>query len=119
MQSRSAEERRAELVRLYREASGCVKCPLSQGRTNVVFGNGNANADLMFVGEGPGQHEDLQGLPFVGRAGKLLDQLLVDIGLSRSEVFVANVVKCRPPGNRDPLPRRSRPASRTCTGRST
>jgi uracil-DNA glycosylase len=104
MQSRSAEERREDLVQLYREASACTKCPLSQGRTKVVFGNGNADADLMFVGEGPGQHEDLQGLPFVGRAGKLLDQLLEDIGLSRSDVFVANVVKCRPPGNRDPLP---------------
>jgi len=94
MQSRSAEERRADLVRLYREASACTRCPLSGGRTKVVFGNGNANADLMFVGEGPGQQEDLQGLPFVGRAGKLLDQLLEDIGLSRAEVFVANVVKC-------------------------
>jgi uracil-DNA glycosylase family 4 len=94
MQSRSAEERRAELVDLFHEASGCVRCPLSQGRTKVVFGNGNANADLMFVGEGPGHHEDLQGLPFVGRAGKLLDQLLGDIGLSRQEVFVANVIKC-------------------------
>jgi uracil-DNA glycosylase len=104
MQSRSAEERREDLVRLYREASECTRCPLSEGRTNVVFGNGNANADLMFVGEGPGQHEDLQGLPFVGRAGKLLDQLLGEIGLLRAEVFVANVVKCRPPGNRDPLP---------------
>jgi uracil-DNA glycosylase len=104
MQSRSAEERRADLVELYREASVCTRCPLSEGRTKVVFGNGNANADLMFVGEGPGQHEDLQGLPFVGRAGKLLDQLLGEIGLSRAEVFVANVVKCRPPGNRDPLP---------------
>jgi uracil-DNA glycosylase family 4 len=104
MQSRSAEERREDLVRLFREASVCTRCPLSESRTKVVFGNGNANADLMFVGEGPGQHEDLQGLPFVGRAGKLLDQLLGDIGLSRAEVFVANVVKCRPPGNRDPLP---------------
>src|ERR687895_2155089 len=104
MQSRSAEERREDLVQLYREASGCTRCPLSEGRTNVVFGNGNADADLMFVGEGPGHHEDLQGLPFVGRAGQLLDQLLDGIGLSRSKVFVANVVKCRPPGNRDPLP---------------
>jgi uracil-DNA glycosylase len=104
MQSRSAEERREDLVQLYREASACTRCSLSQGRTKVVFGNGNADADLMFVGEGPGQHEDLQGLPFVGRAGKLLDQLLEAIGLLRSDVFVANVVKCRPPGNRDPLP---------------
>ena len=104
MQSRPAAERREELVALYREASGCVRCPLHQGRNRVVFGNGNADADLMFVGEGPGQQEDLQGLPFVGRAGKLLDQLLEEIGLSRGEVFVTNVVRCRPPGNRDPQP---------------
>ena len=104
MQSRPAAERREELVALYREASGCVRCPLHQGRNRVVFGNGNADADLMFVGEGPGQQEDIQGLPFVGRAGKLLDQLLDEIGLSRGEVFVTNVVRCRPPGNRDPQP---------------
>jgi uracil-DNA glycosylase family 4 len=104
MQSRPAAERREELVALYREASGCVRCPLHEGRTNVVFGNGNADADLMFVGEAPGHHEDLQGLPFVGRAGQLLDQLLGEIGLSRKDVFVANVLKCRPPGNRDPQP---------------
>jgi uracil-DNA glycosylase family 4 len=104
MQSRPAAERREDLVALYREASGCLRCPLHQGRNRVVFGNGNADADLMFVGEGPGQQEDLQGLPFVGRAGKLLDQLLEEIGLSRGEVFVTNVVRCRPPGNRDPQP---------------
>jgi uracil-DNA glycosylase len=102
MQSRSAEERRAELVELYREASGCLRCPLHQGRTKVVFGSGNANADLMFVGEAPGMHEDLQGLPFVGRAGKLLDQLLEGVGLQRGDVFITNVLLCRPPGNRDP-----------------
>jgi uracil-DNA glycosylase len=104
MQSRSAEERRAELVELFHEASGCVRCALHQGRTNVVFGSGNANADLMFVGEAPGMHEDLQGLPFVGRAGKLLDQLLGEVGLQRSDVFITNVLLCRPPGNRDPQP---------------
>src|ERR671922_549706 len=104
MQSRPAAERREDLVALYREASQCVRCPLGQGRTNVVFGNGNADADLMFVGEAPGHHEDVQGLPFVGRAGRLLDQLLEEIGLSRNDVFVANVLKCRPPGNRDPEP---------------
>src|SRR5918998_939495 len=104
MQSRSAEERRAELVELFHEASGCVRCPLHQGRTKVVFGSGNANADLMFVGEAPGMHEDLQGLPFVGRAGKLLDQLLAEVGLERSDVFITNVLLCRPPGNRDPQP---------------
>ena len=104
MQSSPAAERREDLVALYREASGCVRCPLHEGRTNVVFGNGNANADLMFVGEAPGHHEDLQGLPFVGRAGQLLDELLAEIGLSRKDVFVANTLKCRPPGNRDPQP---------------
>ena len=104
MQSRSAEERREDLVELYREASGCVRCPLHQGRTKVVFGSGNADADLMFVGEAPGMHEDLQGLPFVGRAGKLLDQLLGEVGLQRSNVFITNVLLCRPPGNRDPKP---------------
>ena len=104
MHSRSPAERREDLVALYREASGCLRCPLHQGRTNVVFGNGDADADLMFVGEAPGHHEDLQGLPFVGRAGGLLDHLLEEIGLSRQQVFVANVVKCRPPGNRDPQP---------------
>jgi uracil-DNA glycosylase family 4 len=102
MQLRSAEERRADLVELFHEASGCVRCPLHQGRTKVVFGSGNANADLMFVGEAPGMHEDLQGLPFVGRAGKLLDQLLEEVGLRRSDVFITNVLLCRPPGNRDP-----------------
>src|SRR5215216_1948050 len=104
MQSRSASERRADLVALYREASVCERCPLAEGRTNVVFGNGNADAELMFVGEAPGHHEDLQGLPFVGRAGNLLDQLLEEIGLSRRDVFVVNTLKCRPPGNRDPQP---------------
>jgi uracil-DNA glycosylase family 4 len=104
MQSRSAEERRADLIHLYRDASECVRCPLHQGRTKVVFGSGNANADLMFVGEAPGMHEDLQGLPFVGRAGKLLDQLLEEVGLRRSDVFITNVLLCRPPGNRDPQP---------------
>src|SRR5918994_6826987 len=105
MHSRSAEERRAELVELYREAQACARCPLSKTRTQVVFGSGNADADLMFVGEAPGLHEDQQGLPFVGRAGKLLDQLLEEIGLERRrDTFVANVLKSRPPGNRDPLP---------------
>jgi uracil-DNA glycosylase family 4 len=99
-----AAERRERLVEVYREASVCTKCPLSQGRTSVVFGNGNADADLMFVGEAPGAEEDRQGVPFVGRAGKLLDELLSGIGMRREDVFVANVLKCRPPGNRDPQP---------------
>jgi DNA polymerase len=104
MQPRSPEERREELVALYHEVRACTRCPLHEGRTKVVFGNGNANADLMFVGEAPGREEDLQGLPFVGRAGKLLDDLLEGIGLARDDVFVANVLKSRPPGNRDPQP---------------
>jgi uracil-DNA glycosylase len=94
MQPRPAGERREELVALYREASGCLRCALHETRTKVVFGAGNADADLMFVGEAPGQQEDLQGLPFVGRAGKLLDDLIGEIGLTRSDVFVANVLKC-------------------------
>ncbi len=83
---------------------GCTRCPLGEERTQVVVGNGNPNADVMFVGEAPGYHEDRQGLPFVGAAGTLLDELLGGIGLDREEVFVANVLKCRPPGNRDPQP---------------
>jgi uracil-DNA glycosylase len=102
--SRPAAERREELVALLREMREEHECPLAATRTNLVFGNGNADADLMFVGEAPGAREDEQGLPFVGRAGKLLDELLGEIGLSRSEVFVTNVLGCRPPGNRDPLP---------------
>ncbi len=86
------------------ETAACTRCRLAEGRTQVVFGNGDPNADLMFVGEAPGFHEDKQGFPFVGQAGKLLDQLLSGIGLSRDMVFVANVLKCRPPGNRDPMP---------------
>jgi DNA polymerase len=99
-----AEQRRERLVELYRQASVCTRCPLANGRTQVVFGNGNADAGLMFVGEAPGAEEDRHGLPFVGRAGKLLDELLAGIELTRSDVFVANVLKCRPPGNRDPQP---------------
>jgi DNA polymerase len=82
----------------------CTKCALSQGRTQVVFGAGDPSADLMFVGEAPGFHEDKLGIPFVGQAGKLLDKLLAGIGLERDNVYVANVIKCRPPGNRDPQP---------------
>jgi uracil-DNA glycosylase family 4 len=92
-------------LQAYAEAvSGCTRCRLAQGRTQVVFGAGNAHADLMFVGEAPGFHEDKQGLPFVGQAGKLLEKLLAQIGMSRSDVYIANVLKCRPPGNRDPQP---------------
>ncbi|MFL5982808.1 MAG: uracil-DNA glycosylase [Gaiellaceae bacterium] len=89
----------------YRDAvADCTRCPLAGGRTQVVFGSGDPAADLMFVGEAPGFHEDKQGVPFVGAAGKLLDQLLAAIGLARSDVYVANLLKCRPPGNRDPVP---------------
>jgi uracil-DNA glycosylase len=95
----------SEALAVYRDATlGCTRCALAQTRTQVVFGAGDPNAELMFVGEAPGFHEDVQGVPFVGQAGKLLDRLLQGIGLSRDEVFVANVLKCRPPGNRDPLP---------------
>jgi uracil-DNA glycosylase len=83
---------------------GCMRCALAQGRTQVVFGSGSPSSDLMFVGEAPGFHEDKQGVPFVGAAGKLLSKLLEGIGLSRDEVYIANVLKCRPPGNRDPQP---------------
>lgn len=101
----SASERREELKAVFHQAQSCVKCPqLAAGRTTVVFGSGNADADLMFVGEAPGANEDKQGVPFVGQAGKLLDQLLSEIGLMRPDVFVVNTLKCRPPGNRDPLP---------------
>ena len=101
----SAAERREELKAVWRQASTCVRCPqLAAERHTVVFGSGNADADLMFVGEAPGRNEDLQGVPFVGQAGRLLDQLLEEIGLTRADVFVANVLNCRPPGNRDPLP---------------
>jgi len=102
--SATAEERRERLVDLFKEVSACTKCPLHETRTKTVFGAGNADADLMFVGEAPGAEEDRQGLPFVGRAGQLLNQLLEEIGLARDDVFIANVLKSRPPGNRDPQP---------------
>lgn len=102
--SASAAERRERLVELYREVRSCTRCPLHETRTQAVFGAGNADAELMFVGEAPGAEEDRQGLPFVGRAGQLLSQLLAEIGLSREDVFIANVLKSRPPGNRDPQP---------------
>jgi DNA polymerase len=100
----SAADRRDALVQLYREVRACHACPLGDTRTKVVFGAGNSDAALMFVGEAPGAQEDQQGLPFVGRAGKLLDQLLDEVGMARDDVFVTNVLKSRPPGNRDPQP---------------
>jgi len=92
----------AELAAFEADVAGCTKCRLSEGRTQVVFGAGDPHSDLMFVGEAPGFHEDQQGKPFVGQAGKLLDKLLAGIGLDREGVYIANVLKCRPPGNRDP-----------------
>jgi uracil-DNA glycosylase len=97
-----AAARREALVEVYNQASVCELCPLAETRNTVVFGAGNADADLMFVGEAPGAEEDRQGLPFVGRAGGFLTELLEGIGLKREDVFIANVLKCRPPGNRDP-----------------
>jgi uracil-DNA glycosylase len=99
-----AVERAAALREYADQTAICTTCALAKGRTQVVFGSGSPSADLMFVGEAPGFHEDQQGVPFVGQAGKLLDTLLGGIGLTRADVFVANVLKCRPPGNRDPLP---------------
>ena len=96
--------RAAALRQFAEETSTCTRCALANGRTQVVFGSGSPDADLMFVGEAPGFHEDQQGVPFVGQAGKLLDKLLGGIGLTRADVFVVNVLKCRPPGNRDPQP---------------
>jgi DNA polymerase len=90
------------LAEAAREAAGCTRCRLAQGRTQVVFGAGHPTAELMFIGEGPGFHEDQQGEPFVGAAGQLLNRMLGEIGLTREDVYIGNVVKCRPPGNRDP-----------------
>lgn len=92
------------LVELKTEAETCTRCKLCHGRKKVVFGSGNENATLMFVGEAPGYEEDLQGEPFVGRAGQLLTKIIQAIGLERSDVYIANVVKCRPPENRNPMP---------------
>ncbi|MCP4249643.1 MAG: uracil-DNA glycosylase [bacterium] len=100
----TSEDRAARLRLLEKQASDCTSCRLHEGRNTVVFGAGAADADLMFIGEGPGQHEDEQGLPFVGRSGQLLSTLLDRVGLTRPEVYISNVVKCRPPGNRDPRP---------------
>ena len=102
---RSAGERRELLKAEYLEARDCTRCPLHQTRTTVVFGSGNADAELMFVGEAPGANEDRMGLPFVGQAGKLLDKLLEEIGKERGDVFIANTLLCRPPDNRDPQPK--------------
>jgi uracil-DNA glycosylase len=94
----------SELQSLYQEIQRCEKCVLSQGRTNAVPGEGPEDAEILFIGEGPGFHEDRQGRPFVGAAGQYLEELLASIDLRREQVYICNVVKCRPPGNRDPLP---------------
>jgi uracil-DNA glycosylase len=100
-----ASERREALKEVYAQTQACVRCSeLAATRKTVVFGAGNADAELMFIGEAPGASEDEQGVPFVGRAGKLLETLLGEIGMARKEVFIANVLKCRPPANRDPQP---------------
>jgi uracil-DNA glycosylase len=99
---RFAEAR--SLEQLEKTIQECQRCPLGKTRTKLVFGDGNPHAELMFIGEAPGRDEDLQGKPFVGRAGKLLDKMLVDLGLQRENVYIANILKSRPPGNRDPEP---------------
>lgn len=111
MISRESVEKMPEPVKEYKnleefenDINECTKCPLHKGRNKFVFGAGNPNADIMFVGEGPGRDEDLKGEPFVGRAGKLLDKILAAIHFDRSEVYIGNIVKCRPPNNRDPEP---------------
>lgn len=104
MSKATLEERRQALRAIADEVSQCRKCELCGGRTNAVFGDGSPDARVLIVGEAPGKNEDLQGKPFVGAAGKYLDELLGIAGLSRGDVFIANVLKCRPPGNRDPRP---------------
>lgn len=100
--------KKAQLEALKKQYSGCTACPLAkEGRTQVVFGQGDPEATLMFIGEGPGRDEDLQGMPFVGRSGKLLTKIIEAMGLSREKVYISNTVKCRPPNNRAPLPNES------------
>jgi DNA polymerase len=94
--------KQTELNKIYEECKNCTACPLHESRTNIVFGKGNPNAKMLFIGEAPGQHEDEQGLPFVGVSGKLLDKYLDAIGLSMEDAYIANILKCRPPNNRDP-----------------
>ena len=101
----TAEQKAQALADLdARQVRGCTKCVLAEGRTQTVFGEGDPDARLMFIGEGPGETEDQTGRPFVGRAGQLLEKMIIAMGLSRQKVFIANVVKCRPPNNRTPLP---------------
>ncbi|MBU4450868.1 MAG: uracil-DNA glycosylase [Actinobacteria bacterium] len=97
-----SEDKREKLKEFYFQIKECMECELGKTRTNFVFGSGNSKAEIVFIGEAPGRNEDLQGKPFVGQAGKILDELLLSIGFNRSDVFIANVLKCRPPENRDP-----------------
>jgi len=99
-----AADRAAALVTIREDLGDCTRCALHKGRNQIVFGNGNPSARLMFVGEGPGADEDAQGIPFVGKAGQLLNNMIIAMGLKREDVYIANVVKCRPPGNRTPEP---------------
>lgn len=104
MSSETIDEKAVRLAAIEAEAQGCRRCELCNGRTNLVFGDGSPDARVLIVGEAPGKNEDLQGKPFVGAAGKYLDELLVIAGLKREDVYIANVLKCRPPGNRNPRP---------------
>ncbi len=97
-------DKKEALEKLHEVCKNCHACPLGETRHNLVFGIGNPDADLMFVGEAPGEQEDLSGIPFVGRAGQLLDKFLYAVDISREDVYIANIIKCRPPKNRDPLP---------------
>lgn len=103
-QMQTLDERTSAMAEIAREIKVCPKCPLAQGRKNAVPGAGPINAEIMFIGEGPGYYEDQQGLPFVGPSGKFLEEMLALINMDRNQVFITNVVKCRPPGNRDPEP---------------
>ncbi len=98
------EEKIVKLQKIKEKCEKCKNCPLGETRTNLVFGRGNVNADILFVGEAPGEKEDLSGEPFVGAAGKLLDKFLVAVGLDENDYYIANIIKCRPPHNRDPKP---------------
>ena len=102
--SQTCEDKKVELEKIAQEVRRCCKCGLGSTRTNAVPGHGNPNASIFFIGEAPGADEDAQGLPFVGRAGKLLDKIIAAMGLKRSDVFIGNILKCRPPDNRDPKP---------------
>lgn len=104
MPRHQAPQKNENLIAFHRQIENCTRCPLCETRTKFVFGAGDGHAEIMFIGEAPGRDEDLQGLPFVGRSGKLLTKILAEVQLNREDVFIANILKCRPPGNRDPKP---------------